>query len=390
MTSIKPSLLATLAATLLVAGCQKAPETTGVPAGARPAPEQRGEGRLVVLAWPGYFQRGQGARDWVSAFEKKTGCMVTVNTAASSDDMVAMANGGGMDVITASGDASLRLVAAGKVRPLQISRIPSYGAIDARLRDASWHTVDGVHYGVPFQWGPNVLLYDSSVFKEAPGDWGVVFEEQALPDGKSNRGRVQAFDGAMAIADAAVHLMQARPGLRISDPYQLNEAQYLAALAALRKQKSLVHRYWRDPSVQVDDFRNEGVVASVSWPAQSRRLVGEGVSAAWIVPGGGATGWADSLMLATAAKHPNCAYQWMEWALGTAVQGDIAATFGSVPAVPRACRDNPMLGPDGCVQNGADSFERIYFWRTPGLECGTQACVPYSRWTGDFLKLVEG
>ena len=149
-----------------------------------------GEGEVDIVAWPGYIERGETdkAYDWVTDFEKETGCKVNVKTAATSDEMVALMNEGGFDLVTASGDASLRLIAGKNVQPINIDLIPSWKTVDERLKDAPWHTVDGVHYGVPYQWGPNVLAYNTNVFKEAPKSWSVVFEEQNLPDGKSQQG----------------------------------------------------------------------------------------------------------------------------------------------------------------------------------------------------------
>ena len=166
------------------------------------------------------------------------GVKVNVKTAGTSDEMVALMNEGGFDLVTASGDASLRLIAGKKVQPINIDLIPSWKTVDERLQNAPWHTVDGVHYGVPYQWGPNVLAYNTEVFKEAPKSWSVVFEEQNLPDGKPNKGRVQAFDGPIYIADAALYLMKTKPELGIKDPYELNEDQYKAALDLLRRSAS--------------------------------------------------------------------------------------------------------------------------------------------------------
>ena len=161
---------------------------------------------------------------------------------------------------------------------------------------------------MPYQWGPNVLMYNTGVFKDAPKSWNVVFEEQTLPDGKSNKGRVQAYDGAIYIADAALYLMAKKPELGIKDPYELNEDQYKAALDVLRKQHALIQRYWHDANAQVDDFKNEGVVASGSWPFQVNLLQSDKRPIASTVPDEGATGWADTTMMAAGAKHPNCAY----------------------------------------------------------------------------------
>ncbi|MEP6827520.1 MAG: extracellular solute-binding protein, partial [Aestuariivirga sp.] len=190
------------------------------------------ESELNIVAWPGYIERGESdkAYDWVTGFEKDTGCKVNVKTAATSDEMVTLMNQGGFDLVTASGDASLRLIAGKKVQPIDTSKIPNWANVDKRLQEAPWHTVDGKHYGTPYQWGPNVLAYNSNVFKDAPKSWSVVFEEQMLPDGKSNKGRVQAYYGPIYIADAALYLMKKKPELGIKNPYELNKDQYAAAL----------------------------------------------------------------------------------------------------------------------------------------------------------------
>jgi putative spermidine/putrescine transport system substrate-binding protein len=351
------------------------------------------EGQLDIVAWPGYIERGASDKnyDWVTPFEKDTGCKVNVKTAGTSDEMVSLMTQGGYDLVTASGDASLRLIRGGTVQPVDIARVASYEKLDPRLKEAPWHFVDGKHYGVPYQWGPNVLMYSTKVFKTAPTSWAVVFEPQKLPDGKPNRGRVQAYDGPIHIADAALYLMTKKPALGIKNPYELNEAQYTAALDLLRKQHPLVQRYWHDANVQVQDFTNEGVVASGSWPFQVNTLVTNKQPIASTVPAEGATGWADTTMMHAQAKHPNCAYKWLEWSLNPKVQGDVASWFGSVPVVPAACADNALLGAEGCKTNGIDNFDKIAFWRTPEATCASQGtCVPYSRWATDYVGVMGG
>ncbi|HEX4421325.1 MAG TPA: ABC transporter substrate-binding protein, partial [Kofleriaceae bacterium] len=290
------------------------------------------EGELDIIAWPGYIERGDTdkAYDWVTPFEKATGCKVNVKTAATSDEMVALMNQGGYDLVTASGDASLRLVAAKKVQPIDPARVPSFTTVDERLRGGPWFNVDGKVYGVPYQWGPNVLLYNTKVFKQPPASWAVVFEDQVLPDGKSNQGRVQAYDGPIYVADAALYLMKKKPELGITDPYELNDAQYAAVLDVLRAQKKLTHRYWHDATVQMSDFKNEGVVASSSWGYMVNGLVADKQPVASTIPAEGSTGWADTTMLHADAKHPNCAYKWMAWSLDPQVQISLAEWFGSV------------------------------------------------------------
>jgi putative spermidine/putrescine transport system substrate-binding protein len=353
-----------------------------------------GEGQVDIVAWPGYIERGQTDKnfDWVTDFEAKTQCKVNIKTAGTSDEMVALMNEGGFDLVTASGDASLRLISGKRVQPINPALIPSWNTVDERLQNAPWHTVGGVHYGVPYQWGANVLAFNTNVFKEAPKSWSVVFEEQTLPDGKSNKGRIQAFDGPIYIADAALYLMAKKPELGIKDPYELTEEQYKAALDLLRQQKPLVGRYWHDAFMQIDDFKNEGVVASSSWPFQVNLLKADKQPIDSVIPEEGATGWADTTMMHADAAHPNCAYMWLEHSINPKLQGDLAAWFGSVPAVPAACKGNALLGDSGCETNGFNNFEKIHFWRTPVAKCETQSagCVPYYRWVTDMIAVLGG
>jgi len=353
-----------------------------------------GEGEVDIVAWAGYIENGANDKnyDWVTDFEKQTGCKVNVKVAGTSDEMVTLMNGGGFDLVTASGDASLRLIAGKTAQPVNVDLIPNWKNVDERLQNGAWNTVGGVHYGTPYQWGPNVLMYNTDAFKgAAPTSWSVVFEEQTLPDGKSNKGRVQDYSGAIFIADAALYLKAKNPALGIKDPYELNEEQYKAVLDVLRAQHPLVQRYWHDATVQTDDFTNEGVVASGSWPYQVNLLAGNKLPIASTIPAEGATGWADTTMMHVKAPHPNCAYLWMNHSLEPKVQGDVASWFGSVPAVPAACKGNELLTDTGCATNGFDNFAQIAFWKTPIGKCATQAaCVPYSRWASDYVAIVGG
>jgi putative spermidine/putrescine transport system substrate-binding protein len=355
-----------------------------------------GEGQVNIVAWAGYIERGETVKefDWVTKFEEATGCKVNVKTANTSDEMVALMNEGGFDLVTASGDASLRLIAGKRVQPINTDLIPSWSTVDDRLKSAPWHTVDGVHYGVPYMWGPNVLMYNTEAFKDAPPtSWNVVFEEMTLPDGQSNAGRVQAYDGPIHIADAAQYLMFHKPELGITSPYELNEDQYKAALGLLREQRKLVSRYWHDAFIQMDDFKNEGVVASGTWPFQVNLLKADGVPVASVIPQEGATGWADTSMMHVDSANPNCAYLWMEHSLASNLQSDLSVWFGANPAVPAACTDGRgMQTAEGCKTNGFEDFEKIRFWTTPVSNCsqGEGACVPYYRWVSDYIGVIGG
>ena len=357
------------------------------------AADKAGEGELSIVAWPGYIERGDTdkAYNWVGEFEDATGCKVTVKTAGTSDEMVSLMNQGSYDLVTASGDASLRLIAGKKVQAIDTSKIPSWHKIDERLQNAPWHTIGDMHYGVPFQWGPNVLMYNTDVFTTAPASWSVLFVPQDLPDGKPNKGRIQAYDGAIYMADAALYLMSTKPELAIKDPYELNETQYQAVLEILRGQHPLVHRYWHDYNVQMSDFKNEGVVASGAWPFQVNMLQAEKQPIASVIPREGATGWADTTMMGASSKNQVCAYKWLEWSLSDKVQAPLAEWFGANPVVPAACKAKAPGGSDFCAGNGYEQFAHIKFWKTPQSTCVTQkTCVPYSRWTQDYIAIMGG
>lgn len=387
--------LALVAATcLLAAGCG---DDDGGGGGEALEELGEGEGAVSIIAWAGYIERGETdpAFDWVTPFEADTGCKVSVKTAATSDEMVSLMTGseGEYDLVTASGDASLRLIRGGTVQPVNIDLIPSYSTVDERLQEAPWHFVDGEHYGTPFVWGSNVLMYNTEVFPEAPTSWNVVFEEQTLPDGESNAGRIQAYDGPIHIADAAQYLKTHSPELGIDDVYALNQEQFDASIELLRQQNALVNKYWHDVFIQMEDFTSGTTVASGSWPFQVNLLGADGQPIASVFPEEGVTGWADTTMLHADAPHPNCAYRWMEWSLNPKVQGDVSAWFGTVPSVPAACEGNELLGPDGCTTNGFDNFEQIAFWKTPESDCFGDAeegdCVPYSEWVTAYQEILN-
>lgn len=148
-----------------------------------------GEGRLDIIAWPGYIERGQTDKnyDWVTQFEKETGCAVNVKTAATSDEMVSLMAKGGYDLVTASGDASLRLIMGKRVQPINPDLIPNWKTLDERIVKGEWFNVGGKVYGTPYQWGPNLLMYNTKTFPTPPDSWSVVFTKQDLPDGKPIR-----------------------------------------------------------------------------------------------------------------------------------------------------------------------------------------------------------
>ena len=202
-----------------------------------------GEGAVNLIAWAGYVEDGSTdpATDWVTAFEQDTGCQVNVTTGNSSDEMVTLMKTGKYDGVSASGDATLRLIAGKEVAPVNLDLIPNYADVFEGLKGEAHNTVDDVSYGVPHGRGANLLLYRTDKVKPAPDSWSVVFD----PD-SPYKGKVTAYDSPIYIADAAVYLMATQPDLNITNPYELDDAQFQAAVDLLKTQRTIIGEYWSD------------------------------------------------------------------------------------------------------------------------------------------------
>src|SRR5215467_14509854 len=172
----------------------------------------KGEGQLNLIAWSGYLQP-----QWVKPFQQQTGCQVNAKYAGSSDEMVAlMKNGGGgqYDMVSSSGDADLRILYAGDAHPVNINLIPSWKDFFPAFKSPPFNTINGVHYGVSLQWGPNVLMYNKKDFPAPPSSWSVIYDPKY-------KGQVTVPDNPIQIADAALYLQKHKPSLGITDPYEL-------------------------------------------------------------------------------------------------------------------------------------------------------------------------
>ena len=264
----------------------------------------KGEGQLNLIAWEGYLQP-----QWVKPFEQQTGCQVNAKYAGSSDEMVAlMKNGGGgqYDMVSSSGDADLRILYAGDAHPVNINLIPSWKDFFPAFQSPAFNTINGVHYGVSLQWGPNVLMYNTKDFPAAPTSWSVIYDSKY-------KGQVTVPDNPIQIADAALYLKTHKPSLGITDPYELTQPQFQAAVSLLAGQRPLIEKYWDLASQEIFDFKNGNAIVGAGWPYQVSTLKADKFPIGTAIPSEGATGWADTWMLAAKAPHPNCAYEWMQY-----------------------------------------------------------------------------
>ncbi|HEY2182233.1 MAG TPA: ABC transporter substrate-binding protein [Solirubrobacteraceae bacterium] len=344
----------------------------------------KGEGQLNLVAWEGYTQP-----QWVKPFEAQSGCHVHSKYAGSSDEMVTlMRQGGGQyDMVSASGDASLRLIRGGEVTQMNVALVPEWKNFIPQLQSPSHNTVEGKHYGISLQWGPNTLLYNTKSVTPAPTSWSVIYSPKY-------KGQVTVPANPIQIADAALYLSKTQPSLGISDPYELTKAQLNAAASLLKQQKPLIKKYWALASDEIELFKNGDTVIGAAWPYQYSTLIADHEPVQQIIPKEGATGWADTWMLASHAKDPNCAYKWVNWVSSPKVQAEQAISYGETPVNTEACPFMETIQKGSCPLYHANApaayFDSIKFWKTPVAECGNgqSDCMDYSKWQQKWTEVT--
>ena len=376
-------------AALMLSGCASGATDSGVPSVPIMEKLGAGEGQVNVVAWAGYVEDGSTdpAVDWVSDFTKETGCKVNVKVGATSDEMVQLMQSGEYDVVSASGDASLRLIYGGDVAPVNTALIPNYADVFENLKNQPWNSVNDVAYGVPHGRGANLLAYNTDVVKPAPTSWGAVFDTKSPYAGK-----ITAYDSPIYIADAALYLMKTQPDLGIKYPYALDQKQFDAAVALLQAQKPLVGEYWGDYLKHVASLKSGGTVLGTTWQVNINLAKSEGVKVEGIKPTEGSTGWSDTWMIAAKAKNPNCAYMWMNHIISPKANAGVAEWFGEAPSNAKSCEltsDKTFCE----TYHAADDayWKDVYYWNTPTEKCldgRTDAtCVPYSEWVKAWSAL---
>jgi putative spermidine/putrescine transport system substrate-binding protein len=347
----------------------------------------KGEGTLNLIEWPYYSDPS-----FANKFVQQTGCKIHHKDAGSSNEMVALmrAGGGGgggqWDLVSASGDASLRLIRGGDVQPVNINLIPSWNDFIPIFKSPAHNTVDGVHYGVSVQWGPNVLLYNTTKVKPGPTSWAALYDPKY-------KGQITIPNNPIQIADAAFYLMHSQPDLGIKDPYELNKKQFDATIALLKNQRKLVKLYWNYDTDGRAAFANGDVSLGAIWPVDTLALQAKKVPVKEVIPTVGATGWADTWMLAKKAPHPNCAYLWMKYISEPTPQAQQAVSFGETPANAQACAEMDKLAKGSCANYHANApqsyYNTIKFWKTPLAQCGNgqSDCVPFQKWVTAWTEI---
>jgi len=379
-------------AALILAGCSSsndAASSSGVPDVPMMESLGAGEGQVNLVAWAGYVENGSTDPnvDWVTGFEEETGCKVNVKNGATSDDMVALMKTGEYDVVSASGDASLRLIYGGDVAPVNTDLIANYADIFDNLKLQQWNSVDGVSYGVPHGRGANLLAYRTDIVNPAPTSWGTVFDANS-----PYKGKITAYDSPIYIADAALYLMATQPDLGIEYPYALDQKQFDAAVELLKTQKPLIGEYWGDYLKHVASIKSGGTVLGTTWQVNINLAKGEGTKVEGIKPSEGSTGWSDTWMISSKAKNPNCAYMWMNHIASPEANAGVAEWFGEAPSNAKSCDLTADKNHCATFHAADDAYwEDVYYWNTPTEACldgRTDAkCVPYAEWVKAWSSL---
>jgi putative spermidine/putrescine transport system substrate-binding protein len=368
------------------------------------------EGALELIAWAGYVEDGtsEGGEDfdWVTPFEDATGCQVNVTYGDTSDEMVTlMRQGGGTvyDGVSASGDASNRLIAGGDVGAIDTSLFPEFANVIGPLNpdggtNNAHYVVDGNVYGTPYMYGPNFLMYNTEQVTPAPTSWDVTFEADT-----PYAGSITVYDSPIFIADAAMYLMAHNPDLGITDPYELSREQFDAAVALLKTQAGNVVRPWALYTDEIDGFVDGSMVVGTAWPINlSLAELDAPVDA--VIPSEGVTGWADTWMISANAPHPNCMLKWMDWTMQPDVQAEVAVWYGAAGSNTLSCDATRDLlvefygkGADAAVDTvrygncgDVEFLDSIHLWKTPLPQCGDDrgdVCIDYSEWTQAWTEI---
>src|SRR6266550_4060619 len=347
----------------------------------------KGEGSLNLIEWAAYSDPS-----FAKPFEKQTGCVIHRKDAGTSNQMVALmrtgggGGGGQYDLVSASGDASLRLVYGGDIQPVNVNLIPSWKDFLPAFKSPQHNTVKGVHYGVSLQWGPNTLLYNTTKITPAPKGWSDIYS------GKY-KGKLTVPNNPIQIADAALYLQQTKPSLGIKDPYELTKDQLAAVVSLLKQQKPLLKRYWNYATDEITSFKNGDVWMGAGWPYQTLQLQAAKAPVKEIVPLP-TTGWADTWMLAKKAPHPNCAYMWMKYVTTPKVEAQQALVFRETPVNPKACPIMDKMEAGSCAKYHLDEplpyYNTIKFWKTPIPDCGNgkNDCMDYNAWQTAWTQIT--
>jgi len=328
-------LLAILALAALCAACRQKEES------------------LSLLVWEGYADAS-----FVKPFEEAHHCKITASYMGSSDELVAKLRGGSgsnYDVISPSSDVATSIARAGLAAPLDLVQFPAYNELAARLRNSPLVKVNGQTYGVPFVWGPNPLLYDTTAFVHLPDSWALLWDPKY-------KERIALWDELSSIYMAAQVLGYDKP-----DPNQLfnlNDAQLQAVKKKLIELKPNIRKYWSTGGELTNLFQNHEIIAAMGWPLMTNQLRKLDFPIGETIPKENTTGWIDHLVITAASQHKALAEQFLEYMIEAQTQKKVTDVTGYAPANPSATGFMTDAEKKNLHMDDPDAYlQRIYFWQ---------------------------
>lgn len=352
-----------------------------------------GEGVLNLVALPGSIESGgtDPRVDWVTPFQERTGCKVGLKVAKTPEEMAGLMRDPDRryDGVAAPPEVAGRLIAENQVVPVNTDLVDGYKKLEPKLRGLLER--HGKHYGIPYVWGSNLLMYDTRTVPPPTG-WAAIFDPAQA---RRHSGEIVMRDSPLAIAEAALYLKGRERKLKIRDPYSLTPKQLAAAGRVLAKQRPHVGEYWDLPADAISAFAGGRAVLGQAWPYQVDVLSRAGRPVRGVVPAEGATGWMDAWMIGARAQHPNCMYQWLQWTASPDVQQQVAEWTGVAPANPQACSGDRLRSGFCAAYHVGDRghLEKIIFAHAPSKACGGKSdendCTDYTEWTRVWIEATH-
>jgi spermidine/putrescine-binding protein len=308
---------------------------------------------LNILAWEGYADPS-----FTKAFEEKYGVTVKGTYFGSSDELVSKLQSGGgssYDVITPSSDVAGYIVESGLVEPIDETQIAAWKSLSPVLVGMKDVQKDGKTYGMPFTWGPDYLIYDANVIKEAPTSWDLFMDPKY-------KGKIALYDDISTIYLAAQMLGYDKTDQSVL--YNMTEEQLAACKAKLVAMKPQVRKNWASAGELDNLFKNKEIVAAVGWPLTPANLNKQGMNIKSVIPKEGATGWIDRLMIVKDAKNKQLAQLWLDYVSSPKVMAQVAEFTQYYVSNPEA---NALLTPETQklmdVASMDSMFKTLNFWQ---------------------------
>lgn len=311
------------------------------------------EDSLSLLVWEGYADAS-----FIRAFEESHHCKVVASYMGTSDELVAKLRGGSAsnyDVISPSSDVATSIVKAGLAAPLDLSKIPSYSQLSQKLRDLPLVKSNGQVYGVPFIWGPNPILYDTTAFAQPPDSWSIFWDPKY-------KGKISLWDELSSVYMAAQVLGYDKP-----DPnhiYDLSDDELAAVRKKLIELKPNIRKYWATGGDLTNLFQNHEIILAMGWPLMTNQLRALKFPIGEVIPKENTTGWIDHLMITAASSRKELATEFLEYMIEAQTQKKVSDVTHYTPANPGASQFLSDDEKKGLHLDNPDAYmQRIYFWQ---------------------------